>query len=62
MAIFRVTHPPAGATALVSYAGAQSAAFLAFPVLSGAVALVLLGAAYHRLTGTTYPAKPPERA
>jgi CBS-domain-containing membrane protein len=62
MAVFRVTHPPAGATALVSYASAQSAAFLAFPILSGAVALVLLGAAYHRLTGTTYPAKPPERA
>jgi CBS-domain-containing membrane protein len=62
MAILRITHPPAGATALVSYASAQSAAFLAFPIVSGAVALVLLGSVYHRLTGTAYPAKPPERA
>ena len=42
MAIFRITQPPAGATTLVSYASAHSAAFLAFPILTGAVALVLL--------------------
>ena len=62
MAMFRITHPPAGATTLVSYASAQSAAFLAFPILSGAVALVLLASLYHRLTGTCYPLRAPERA
>ena len=62
MALFRITHPPAGATTLVSYASAQSAAFLAFPILSGAVALVLLASLYHRLTGTSYPLKAPQRA
>jgi CBS-domain-containing membrane protein len=61
MAIFRITHPPAGATTLVSYASAQSAAFLAFPILTGAVALVLLASLYHRLTGTAYPLHPPQR-
>jgi len=57
MAWFRITHPPAGATTLVTYAGAQSLAFLAFPVLSGALGLVLLAAFYHRMTGTAYPLK-----
>lgn len=61
MAIFRITHPPAGATTLVSYASAQSAAFLAFPILTGAVALVLLASLYHRLTGTSYPLHSPQR-
>jgi CBS-domain-containing membrane protein len=62
MALFRVTHPPAGATTLVSYASAQSAAFLAFPILSGTVSLVLLASLYHRITGTAYPIKPPPHA
>jgi CBS-domain-containing membrane protein len=62
MALFRITHPPAGATTLVSYASAQSAAYLAFPIMSGALALVMLGAVYHRMTGTAYPSLPPERA
>lgn len=61
MAIFRITHPPAGATTLVSYASAQSAAFLAVPILTGAVALVLLASLYHRITGTAYPLHPPQR-
>lgn len=62
MAVLRVTHPPAGATTLVSYASAQSLSFLAFPILSGALALVLLASVYHRITGTAYPLQAPERA
>lgn len=62
MVALRITHPPAGATTLVSYASAQSAAFLAFPILSGAVALVLFATLYHRITGHTYPLKLPPNA
>lgn len=59
MSLLRITHPPAGATTLVTYASAQSWTFLAFPVLSGVLGLVLLATAYHRFTGTDYPLKPP---
>ena len=58
MGLLRITHPPAGATALVTYAAAQSWFYLAFPVLTGAAGLVLIASAYHRLTGTVYPLKP----
>ena len=62
MSLLRVTHPPAGATALVSYASAHSAVFLAFPILTGAVSLVLFASLYHRLTGSSYPLKAPHGA
>lgn len=62
MVALRITHPPAGATTLVSYASGHSALFLAFPILSGAVALVFFATLYHRITGHTYPLKPPPHA
>ncbi len=58
MGMLRLTHPPAGATALVSYFTGASWTYLAFPVMSGAAALVIIAATYHRATGTAYPIKP----
>ncbi len=59
MVALRITHPPAGATTLVSYASGHSALFLAFPILSGAVALVFFATLYHRITGHGYPIEAP---
>ncbi len=55
MMALRVTHPPAGATVLVTYATATSWLFLIFPVLVGSVLLVIMGLFYHQLTDTHYP-------
>lgn len=57
----RIVHPPAGATALVA-ATAKSVSFLLFPVLAGAVALVALATAYHRIVGNVYPLPIPKSA
>lgn len=57
MAALRVTHPPAGANPLVIYGLEPGWTFLAVPALAGAVLLVGVGVAYHRLTGGAYPAK-----
>lgn len=55
MALLRVTHPPAGANPLVILAAHAKPGFLLFPVFSGAVLLVLVAVAFHRLTRTGYP-------
>ena len=55
MMLFRVVHPPAGATALVAYSVATSWTFLLFPVLVGSVLLVLIAGVFHKLNGTSYP-------
>lgn len=47
-------HPPAGANPLLVYALQPSFEFLLFPVLTGAVALVLMGSAYRWLLGTVW--------
>jgi CBS-domain-containing membrane protein len=57
MGLLRLTHPPAGATTLVSYFTGAGWTYLAFPILTGAAALVIIAAAYHRATGTAYPIK-----
>lgn len=57
MALLRVTHPPAGANPLVIFMIEPSIEFLLFPVLSGAVLLVIIAIIYHRMTGTNYPLK-----
>ena len=49
MAITRTVHPPAGADPLVVFAAAAGWTFLVTPVLVGALAIVALGTAYHRL-------------
>jgi len=58
MGLLRLTHPPAGATTLISYFSAPGWSFIATPVLTGAAALVLVAIAFHRATGTVYPIKP----
>lgn len=58
MALLRVTHPPAGANPLVIFAAVPGWDFLVFPVLAGAVALVVVATLYHRASGTAYPARP----
>lgn len=56
MAVLRVTHPPAGANPIVVAGLEPSWWFVLLPVLVGAVLLVAVGTAYHRLTGGRYPA------
>lgn len=56
MAGLRITHPPAGANPLVILTAHAGPSFLIFPVLSGALLMVLIAWVYHRLTGTAYPA------
>jgi CBS-domain-containing membrane protein len=57
MMITYTDHPPAGANPIVvalTHAGWQ---FLAAPILVGSLAIVAMGAAYHRLvTRAKYPA------
>jgi CBS-domain-containing membrane protein len=59
MVMARLTHPPAGATALTAYVTAQSWWFVLVPVAAGASALVLAAMAYHRLHRTPYPMPAP---
>jgi len=49
LGIVRLTHPPAGATALVILLTHPSWWFLLTPVLSGAVTLVIVGVLIHML-------------
>ncbi|OXT02928.1 HPP family protein [Notoacmeibacter marinus] len=55
MAIFRLTHPPAGADPLVIFAADPALDYLFFPVLSGSCVLVLVASVFHRASGVTYP-------
>ena len=55
MMLFRIVHPPAGATALLAYLTATSWSFLVFPVLTGSVVLVIIASIYHRVVKSTYP-------
>ncbi len=55
MSALRITHPPAGADPLVVFAANPGWHYLFFPVLSGAVALVLIASLYHRASGLAYP-------
>ncbi len=57
MALLRVTHPPAGANPLVIFALTPGPLFLITPVAIGAILLVIIATAYHRTTGTPYPAQ-----
>lgn len=58
MLLTRTTHPPAGADPIVVILAGASWPFLFAPVLAGAIAIVLAGAAYHRaLGGAAYPAR-----
>lgn len=59
MLLTRTTHLPAGADPIVVILAGASWPFLLTPVLAGSVAIVVAGAAYHRVTrGAPYPAHP----
>lgn len=55
MVALRVTHPPAGADPLVVFAMAPEPGFVLFPVVTGAMVLVLVAMVFHRVAGTDYP-------
>ncbi|WP_248928431.1 HPP family protein [Paenibacillus hamazuiensis] len=55
MQLTRTVHPPAGADPLVVMASGSGWGFLWTPVLGGAVLIVLVAAAYHRLCKQPYP-------
>ncbi|MEM9602868.1 MAG: HPP family protein [Pseudomonadota bacterium] len=57
MVLLRVTHPPAGANPIVVSLLDPGWLFVLVPVLLGAVALVLIGVAFHRVTGKPYPVR-----
>jgi CBS-domain-containing membrane protein len=55
MALCRVTHPPAGASPIIVFALQPDFDFLLFPVLLGALLMVLSATLFHRLSKTAYP-------
>jgi CBS-domain-containing membrane protein len=55
MAVFRVTHPPAGADPIVVFATHPGFGFLILPVLIGSAALVVIASLFHAGSGTVYP-------
>lgn len=59
MAALRVTHPPAGANPLVIFTSEQGFDYLVFPVLLGALLLVIIACIFHRAANVTYPLRAP---
>lgn len=57
MAALRVTHPPAGGTPIVVMTASASWSYLLLPLLAGSLVVVIMGVLFHRVTGTTYPAR-----
>ncbi len=56
MVIRGTLHPPAGADPIIVMLAAAPWSFLFAPVLAGALGIVLIAVAYHRLvTGKAYP-------
>ncbi len=61
LGLIRLTHPPAGATALVVMLSHPDWPFLAAPVIAGSLLLVLIAIAVHRLPPrSVYPLPIPE--
>ena len=55
MAVFRVTHPPAGANPLVVFALQPGFEFAIVPVLIGAILMTAIAVVFHRISRTPYP-------
>ena len=49
MMAFKVTHPPAGGNPIIVMIGGVSFQFLIFPVMVGAIAIIIGGIIYNRL-------------
>jgi CBS domain-containing membrane protein len=63
MSLLRCLHPPGGAAALTAVIGGKAVASLGFafpflPVGLNSLLLVLVGLAFHRLSGHSYPHRP----
>ena len=49
MMAFKITHPPAGGNSIIVMIGGVSFQFLIFPVMAGAIAIIIGGIIYNRL-------------
>ncbi len=49
MMAFKITHPPAGGNPIIVMIGGVSFQFLIFPVMVGAIAIIIGGIIYNRL-------------
>ena len=49
MMAFKITHPPAGGNSIIVMIGGVSFQFLIFPVMVGAIAIIIGGIIYNRL-------------
>ena len=58
MMAFEITHPPAGANTIVVILAQESYQFLAFPIMAGAITIIIGGVIYNRLIlKKNYPLK-----
>ena len=58
MMIFKITHPPAGANTIVVIMAQESFQFLLFPIITGAITIIIGGVIYNRLIlKKNYPLK-----
>tara|TARA_B100000686_G_scaffold295181_1_gene325861 strand:- start:464 stop:973 length:510 start_codon:yes stop_codon:yes gene_type:complete len=58
MMVFKITHPPAGANTIVVILAQESYQFLAFPIMAGAITIIIGGVIYNRLIlKKNYPLK-----
>ena len=48
MMIFKITHPPAGANTIVVIMAQESFQFLLFPIITGAITIIIGGVIYNR--------------
>ena len=50
MMAFKITHPPAGGNTIVVMLAQNSFHFLIFPIMVGAIAIIIGGVIYNRFT------------
>jgi len=58
MMVFKITHPPAGGNTIVVILAQESFQFLIFPIMTGAVTIIIGGVIYNRfILKKNYPLK-----
>ena len=58
MMAFKITHPPAGGNTIVVMIAQDSFQFLIFPIMAGAITIIIVGIIYNRLIlKRNYPLK-----
>lgn len=58
MALARVIHPPAAATAVIAFTTGAGWSFILLPVLVAAALIVVVGVIWHRVRKVPYPMPP----